>query len=261
MLRFSANLGFLWPELPLLKRIDAAAKARFGAVELHWPFETPAKDVRAACLDNGIILLGLNTPVGDTVKGEFGLGALPAREAEFHAAFDQSLAYCVESGARFIHTMAGLVAVDQRTKARDTLLRNLMDAAAKAKTHDLTLLLEPINPRDKPGYFYSQTSEVAAIIADVGADNVKLMFDIYHVAISEGDVLTRFDSLLPIIGHIQIAAVPTRAEPDEGEIAYDRVLARIDERGYRGWIGCEYRPRGDTAQGLTWVQNLGLSNL
>lgn len=258
MPRLSANLGFLWPGLPLLDRIDAAGRARFEAVELHWPYAVPANAVRAACARNGLTLLGLNTAVGDAARGEFGLGALPGRDADFQSALDESIAYCLASGAGSIHAMAGVPAPEQRAAARKTFLRNLEVASTKAAPHGITLLLEPINPRDRPDYFYSRVGEAASIIAELGAANVKLMFDIYHVGVSEGDILKKLERQLPIVGHIQIAAVPTRAEPDEGEIAYDRVLKAIDQLGYRGWVGCEYNPRADTNAGLRWIEAMGL---
>ncbi|MFC5384810.1 hydroxypyruvate isomerase family protein [Aquamicrobium segne] len=260
MLRFSANLGFLWQELGLVERIEAAAAAGFGAVELHWPYEVPASEIRAACQQHDLVLLGLNTAVGNAERGEFGLGAVPGREEDFQATIDQSIAYCRDSGATSIHAMAGVVSADERNVARSTFLRNLEVASQKAAQHDLTLLLEPINPRDKPGYFYSHIGEAAQLIEELGVSNIKLMFDVYHVGVTEGDVLKRLERFMPLIGHIQIAAVPSRAEPDEGEIAYDRVLKAIDELGYAGWIGCEYKPRSETEAGLGWIEALGFKD-
>ena len=259
MPRFSANLGFLWPDRPLLDRIKAAARAGFKAIELHWPYDIPAATVRAACSDNNLTLLGINTAVGDASKGDFGLGAIPGREAEFQAAVDQSIAYCRRSGATTIHCMAGVVPEAQREQAKMVFVANLGIAAVKAAAHDLDLLLEPINPRDKPGYFYSTVAPAAGIIDLVAAPTIRLMFDVYHVAVSEGDVLKKLEHYLPIIGHVQIAAVPSRAEPDEGEIAYGAVFKALDELGYNGWVGCEYRPRGDTDEGLRWAQSLHVS--
>jgi hydroxypyruvate isomerase len=258
MPRLSANLGFLWPQLPLIDRIDAAARAGFEAIEVHWPYDVAAESVKAACARNGLELLGINTIPGDVARGESGLGALPGREADFQAAVDQSIAYCRASGAISIHAMAGVIAPEQRAAARTTFLRNLALASAKAAPHGLTLLLEPLNPRDRPDYFYSQVGEAASIIAELGLANVKLMFDIYHIGVTEGDVLKKLERHWPAIGHIQIAAVPSRAEPDEGEIAYDRVLREIDRLGYAGWVGCEYKPRADTNAGLGWIKAMGL---
>jgi hydroxypyruvate isomerase len=257
MPKFSANLGFLWPDRPLIERIDAAAKAGFRAIELHWPYDVPAEHVRDRCADLGLRVLGINTPLGDVANGDFGLGALPGRESDFEKGFAQSLDWGRQAGAAAIHVMAGVVAPESRPKGRETLVANLRRAAAAAP--DMTLLLEGINQRDKPGYFYSTIRDKAEIIAEVGAPNIKIMFDVYHVGISEGDIFRKLDHYLPLIGHVQIAAVPSRAEPDEGEIAYANVLREIDRLGYAGWVGCEYKPRGDTDAGLGWTGTLGVT--
>jgi hydroxypyruvate isomerase len=257
MPKFSANLGFLWPDRPMLERVDAAAKAGFRAIEMHWPYDVPAESVRERCDRLGLQLLGINTPLGDTAKGDFGLGAIAGREADFEKGFALSLEWGRRAGAGAIHAMAGVVAQQDRLKARATLVANLRRAAAAAP--DMTLLLEGLNPRDKPDYFYSTIRAKAEIIAEVGASNVKIMFDVYHVGISEGDVFKKLEAYLPLIGHVQFAAVPSRAEPDEGEIAYANVFREIDRLGYAGWIGCEYRPRGDTDAGLAWTKALGVT--
>ena len=258
MPRFSANLGFLWPDRPLLARIDAAAAAGFKAIELHWPYDTPAAEVNAACARNRLTLLGINTVVGEPGK-DMGLGAVPGRETEFAAAIDQSIAYCLGSGAVAIHAMAGKVPPERFAEGREVLIANLKPAAQKAAAHGLTLLLEPLNQRDAPGYFYSTLEPAAEIIAAVGAPNLKLMFDCYHVGVMQGDILKRLERFMPLVGHVQIAAVPSRAEPDEGEIAYRAVFAEIDRLGYAGWVGAEYKPRAATDAGLTWVKTLGVS--
>jgi 2-dehydrotetronate isomerase len=255
--RFSANLGLLWPDRPLLQRIEAAGKAGFRAIEMHFPYDVPATEVAAAARRNELTLLGINTSPGDLTRGERGLGALPGRERDFQAAVDQSIDYCVASGARAIHVMAGNVAVADRQRARPVFADNLRAAAAKAAAHDLLLLLEPLNPRDNPGYFYSKIADAAALIEELALPNIKLQFDVYHVAVGEGDVLTRLKRYMPLIGNVQIAAVPSRAEPDEGEIAYPAIFAAVDALGYQGWVGCEYRPRGDTDEGLQWTRSLG----
>lgn len=249
MPRFSANLGFLWPDRDLVARIDAAADAGFEAIELHWPYETEARLVRERCEMQGLVLLGINTPVGQRT-GDFGLGALPGREAEFRAAFDEALEYADNAGATAIHVMAGIIADENKSACVDAFCRNLEYAAGRT---ELPLLLEPINQRDKPGYFYSTVEEALDVILKVGANNLKVMFDVYHIAISEGDVTKRLEKFLPTIGHIQVAAVPSRAEPDHGEIDYDFVISEIDRLGYKGWIGCEYRPRAGTNEGLAWL--------
>jgi hydroxypyruvate isomerase len=258
MPRFSANLGFLWPDRPLLARIDAAAAAGFKAIELHWPYDTPAAEVKAAVARHGMALLGINTVVGEPGK-DMGLGAVPGREQEFAAAIDQSIAYCLGSGAIAIHAMAGKVPPERLAEGREVLIANLKPAAQKAAAHGLTLLLEPLNQRDAPGYFYSTLEPAAEIIAAVGAPNLKLMFDCYHVGVSQGDILKRLERFMPLVGHIQIAAVPSRGEPDEGEIAYRAVFDEIDRLGYAGWVGAEYKPRAATDAGLGWVKTLGVS--
>ncbi len=256
MVKFSANLGFLWTDRPLLERIDAAAAAGFKAIELHWPYDVSAPAVKDACTAHGLTMLALNTSRGKE-EGDFGLGAIDGRQPEFEAALDQSIDYVRAIGGNGVHVMAGVVRPEDKPRARTVLIDNLKLAAAKAP--DLTLLLEPINPRDRPGYFYSTTGEASDIIAAVGADNVKIMFDVYHIAVSEGDILKRLERHMPEIGHVQIAAVPSRAEPDEGEIAYRAVFEALDAFGYTGWVGCEYRPRAGTDAGLGWTKALGVS--
>jgi 2-dehydrotetronate isomerase len=257
MARFSANLGFLWPDRPLLHRIDAAARAGFRAIEVHWPYDVPAADVKAACARHGLAMLGLNTVRGDR-PGDFGLAALPGRDAEFAASLAQSLAYCRAAGFTAIHVMAGVVPPGQADAAAELFVKHIARAADEAAADGLTILLEPLNPRDAPGYFYASIERADEIITAVGRPNVKIMFDCYHVAIMQGDVLKRLERFMPRIGHVQIAAVPSRAEPDEGEIAYPAVFAALAALGYDGWIGCEYKPRADTDAGLAWVRKLGV---
>lgn len=264
MPKFSANLGFLWPDRPLPERIKAAARAGFKAIELHWPYDTDAAEVRGLCAELGLTLLGVNTSKGDAAKGESGLGALPGREAEFQQTVDQAIDWSIASGARAIHAMAGIVpagapaAGAPAAAPADTFVRNLKLAADKAAAHGLTLLLEPLNPRDAPGYFYSTLAQADAVLERVGKPNVRIMFDAYHVGVTEGDVLTRLARYLPRIGHVQIAAVPSRAEPDEGELRYEALFEKLDELGYEGWVGCEYKPRADTDDGLAWTRKLGV---
>ena len=256
MIRFAANIGLLWPDRPLLERMQAAARAGFRAVEMHFPYEVPGEQVAAAARRDGLTLLGINTAPGHS--GERGLGALPGRESEFQAIIDQSIDYCVSSGATAIHAMAGNVAAQDHERGRRVFLGNLGTAARKAAEKGLTLLLEPLNPRDNPGYFYSTLAQATSLIEELGVSNVRLQFDVYHVAISEGDVLMKLKRYMPLIGNVQIAAVPSRAEPDEGEISFPAVFERLRELNYAGWIGCEYRPRADTDEGLRWRSTLGV---
>lgn len=256
MLRLSANLGFLWAQLPLLERIERAAASHFRAIELHWPYDTPAQAVKSACRRLDLTLLAANAPIGDAGLGESGLAALTGREAEFKQSFEMSLAWCVEAGASAIHVLPGIVQPEDHATACRTLVENLQWAADLARQHGVTILLEAINQRDKPGYFYSTQSQSNAIRELCERDNIKLMFDVYHVGVAEGDIFTKLALYMPHIGHIQIAAVPSRAEPDEGEVNYLAVLERIEALGYQGWIGCEYKPRSTVEDGLHWRESV-----
>ncbi|MDF2809847.1 MAG: Hydroxypyruvate isomerase [Microvirga sp.] len=257
MLRFSANLGFLWPERPILDRIAAARAAGFRYVEMHWPYEVEAVEIDQALKRNRLTNLAFNAPAGDREAGELGLGAVKGREAEFQAGIDQAIEYCLTTGTQTIHALAGVVPPNQLVEAKDVLVENLRNAARRTEREGLTIVLEPINQRDKPGYFYSSTAKVVEIIDAVGAQNLRLLFDVYHAQINEGDILTRLKAHLPLIHHIQIAAVPSRAEPDEGEVNYRAVFDCLETLGYEGAIGCEYKPRSDTDAGLKhWMSAL-----
>jgi hydroxypyruvate isomerase len=253
MPRFSANLGFLFTEVAEIERIAAAAAAGFKAVEMHWPYRVPAAEMRSALSRSQITMLGLNTPVGNAAAGDFGLGALSGREAEFQQALDQAVSYGHAIGATAVHCMSGLVTPDAAAAAERTFVANLKLAADKAAQADMTILIEPINHRDKPGYFLHTVERAASIIDQVGRRNVKIMFDCYHTQIMQGDLTRRLKDHLDLIGHVQIAAVPSRAEPDEGEIDYCDICRSLDRLGYSGWIGAEYKPRGRTEDGLGWL--------
>lgn len=256
MPRFSANLGFLFSERPETERISAAAAAGFKSVELHWPYQIPAQKIREALVQNQVTMLGLNTPVGNAAAGDFGLGALPGRETEFQQTVDQALSYGAEIGASAVHCMAGVVSSQDLASAERTFIKNLTAAADKAAQASMTVLIEPINHRDKPGYFLHHIEQAASIIEKVGRSNVKIMFDCYHTQIMQGDLTKRLEAYLDLIGHVQIAAVPSRAEPDEGEINYLEICRALERMGYAGWIGAEYRPRGRTEDGLGWLATL-----
>jgi hydroxypyruvate isomerase len=256
MPRFAANLAYLFTERPPIERFSAAAAAGFRAVELQLPYELAPSAVRGELQRFGLTQLGLNTPLGRA--GEFGLAAVPGREREWQAAFRQALDYVTAIGGSAIHCLAGKVPPEQRPAAERTFISNLAQAADLARESGVTLLIEPINPRDRPDYFLNRVEHAAAIVAEVGRPNVKIQFDFYHAQIVGGDLLTRFERHLPLIGHVQIAAVPSRQEPDEGEINYPSVFAALDRLGWQGWIACEYRPRGRTEDGLGWARAYGV---
>jgi hydroxypyruvate isomerase len=256
-LRFSANLGFLWADRPPLDRVHAAARAGFSAVEFHWPYEVGPELLRQACRQSRVELVALNSEPGDLGRGEFGLASLPGRQADFAASLARAVAYAAAAGAGAIHVLAGRPGANCPTRARETFIANLRSAANIAAARNLTLLLEPLNPADWPGYFYGTVEEVTAMLAAIGRDNVRLLFDAYHVAQTERDVCAALRRAAASIGHIQIAGVPSRAEPDEGDLNYLEVFRTIREVGYRGWIGCEYRPRTTPEAGLGWIERIG----
>ena len=254
MPRLAANLGHLFTERPLIERFGAAAAAGFSAVELQFPYDVAPAAVKAELERHGLTQLGVNTPQCP----EFGLAALPGRERDWDAAFKRALDYVVAIGGRAVHCMTGVVPVEQRPAAETVFVKNLARAAAEAAKSNITLLIEPINPRDRPGYFLSHLEHAAAVVAKVGAPNLRIQFDFYHLQIVGGDLLKRFEKHLPVVGHVQIAAVPSRHEPDEGEINYPAVFEAIDRLGYSGWIGCEYKPRTRTEDGLGWAKAYGV---
>lgn len=250
MTGFSANLGFLWSDLSLPDAIHAAKAAGFQAVECHWPFDTPATEIRAALDDTGLPMMGLNTRRGDVAAGDNGLAALPGREPEARATIEEALAYAAEIGAKAVHVMAGVSSGEQADAA---FRANLVHACEASEPLGVTILIEPLNHHDAPGYFLSGSAQAAAIIRDIALPNLKLMFDCYHVQIMEGDVSRRLEALMPLIGHIQIASVPDRGTPDHGELDYRHVLPLIGRLGWTNPIGAEYRPGGDTDATLAWL--------
>jgi len=253
MPRFSANLGHLFVEYPLIERIGAAAKAGFKAIELQFPYDVPASAVKAAIEKNKLTILGLNTPRGER-EGEFGLAAVPGREKDWQVLFARALDYASAIGASAIHCLAGKVAPEQRPAADRVFIENLTRAADLAAAKNITLLIEPINGRDRPNYFLNHVGHAADILGKIGKANIRMQFDFYHVQIVGGDLMYRLEKFLAVIGHLQCGAVPSRHEPDEGEVNYPAVFEAVDRLGYRGWIGAEYRPRARTEDGLGWAR-------
>jgi hydroxypyruvate isomerase len=252
MPRFAANFGFLFTDRPLIERFAAAAAGGFKAVEQQFPYDVSPAAVKAEIDRLGLTQLGINTSVGQ--PGEFGLTALPGREKDFAAAFRQALDYVVAIGGTAVHCMAGVVPPERRPAAEATFVANLGRAAEQAASRNITLLIEPINRRDRPDYFLSHVEHAADVIAKVGKPNVKIQFDCYHVQIMQGDLIRRIERHLPLIGHVQIAGVPSRNEPDSGEVNYPAIFAALDGLGYTGWVAGEYTPRGRTEDGLGWLR-------
>ena len=258
MPRFAANLAYLFTERPLIERFGAAATAGFQAVELQFPYDHAPSAVKAELDRHGLTILGINTAPGQTPAGASGVAAVPGREQEFATLFKQALDYITAIGGRQIHVLAGKVPPEQRPAAETVFVRNLERAADAAAERNITLLIEPINPRDRPDYFLTRAEHAADVIGKVGRPNLRIQFDFYHAQIVGGDLITRFEKHLPVVGHVQIAAVPSRQEPDEGEINYPAVFGALDRLGYDSWIGCEYRPRAKTEDGLGWARGYGV---
>lgn len=255
MPRFAANLTMMYREHAFLDRFGAAAADGFRAVEYLFPYEYAADELSARLREHGLTQALFNAPPGDWSAGERGLASLPGREDEFRRSVDTALRYARVLGNRTLHVMAGLLGAEEnRAQHRDVYLRNLAYAAEQAAGAGLTVVIEPINTRDMPGYFLNRQDDAREICREVGAANLKVQFDAYHCQIVEGDLAVKLRRLIADIGHIQIAGVPDRHEPDEGEVNYPYLLKLIDELGYQGWIGCEYIPKGATSAGLGWLK-------
>ncbi len=259
MPRLAANLGMLFTEQPFLDRFAAAASAGFEAVEYFSPYEHPATVIRELLDRNRLQQALFNLPAGDRDAGESGLAILPGRRDAFAASLELALGYAQALGCPRLHVMAGCMPAGlERREAEATYLANLRWATSEAARARVGLMIEPINPIDLPGYFLANAEEARCIIEAVGSDNLWLQLDLYHRQMTDGGLARSLTSLMPIVRHIQIAGVPGRHEPDIGEINYPYLLDLIDSLGYRGWIGCEYRPRAGTLAGLGWAARHGV---
>jgi hydroxypyruvate isomerase len=266
MPRFAANLSMLYPEHDFLDRFEAAARDGFQAVEYLFPYEHPAAELAARLKGHGLRQVLFNAPPGEWAAGERGTACLPGREAEFEAGIARALVYARALECPRVHVMAGLLpAGSSREDVRATYVQNLRRVAGLAAREGVDLLIEPINTRDIPGFFLNRQDHAHELLAEIGAPNVKVQMDLYHCQIVEGDVAMKVRQYLPTgrVGHIQIAGVPQRHEPDLGEMNYPYLFEVIDEVsaacGWDGWIGCEYRPArgsaaGGTSEGLSWLR-------
>ncbi|MBY8945734.1 hydroxypyruvate isomerase family protein [Pseudomonas sp. SH10-3B] len=256
MPRFAANLSMLYPQHDFLERFAAAKADGFDAVEYLFPYDYSAEALKQRLSDNGLVQALFNAPPGDWAAGERGIATLPGREAEFRSGFDRALEYAAVLGNDRVHVMAGLLPSESlRQRHQAVYLENLAYASAAAAKVGVTVLLEPINTRDMPGFFLNRQDQAHAICREVGARNLKVQFDCYHCQIVEGDLATKLRRDIDGIGHIQIAGVPDRHEPDLGELNYGFLFELMDQLGYDGWVGCEYRPKGDTSAGLQWLRD------
>ena len=251
MPKFAANLSMMFTERPFLERFQAASEAGFGAVEYLFPYEHPAAEIAAQLKKHGLQQALFNAYAGDWDGGERGLASLAGREQDFRDSIEQALAYAQVLTCPKIHVMAGIG--EATDEAQSLYVENLRYAADKAAARNIEVLIEPINARDMPDYFLGSVEQAVDLLNRINRPNARLQFDYYHAQITSGDVTVLMRDSIDRIGHIQIASVPERNEPDTGELNYPYVLAALDAAGYDGWVGCEYRPAGETRAGLGWL--------
>lgn len=255
MAKFAANLTMLFTEVPFLERFEQAHQAGFKAVEYLFPYDYDAK-VLANKLEKYDFEQALfNMPPGNWDAGERGFAAIPGRENEFQASVETALIYALTLNCKKVHAMSGIVDNNfNHQQHTDTFIKNIRFAADVFAKHGIELMIEPLNSRDVPGYFISHQRDAVELIKLVDRPNVKLQLDLYHAQIMDGDLSVLISDLADYTGHIQIASVPERHEPNEGELNYPHLFNVLDKSGYNGWIGCEYNPKTNTVDGLVWVK-------
>ena len=254
MPKFAANLTMMFADRPFLERFKAAADAGFRYVEYLWPYDYPAAELKALLDKHGLKQVLFNSAAGDTKKGEWGLTALPGRESEARRDIDQSLEYAIALQCPTVHIMAGVVpAGADRNAYLNTYIENVRYASERFRPHGIHIVLEALSPQVKPNYLLKSQYDTLAAVEAIDRDNVRIQFDYYHAQNVDGQLSAMTKAMFARIGHIQIAAVPSRFEPDEGEVNYPYIFALLDELGYAGYIGCEYNPRGKTEDGLGWL--------
>jgi len=259
MPKLAANLTMMFCEQPFLQRFAAARANGFKGVEYHFPYDWPENIIATKLEENGLEQVLFNLPPGDWDAGERGLAALPGREQDFKSELERALDYAAALGCTRLHALAGIIQDENdRENMEDVFVENLRLASQRCADAGVSLMIEPINTIDMPGYFLNTSKQALVIINRVGVDNLFLQFDIYHQQIMEGNLTRSLSKLMPRIGHIQIASVPDRHEPDTGEVNDRQILNHLDETGYRGWVGCEYLPKGNTEQGLGWAAPWGI---
>lgn len=255
MAKFAANLTMLFTEVPFLERFEKAHQAGFKAVEYLFPYPFEAQELANKMAQFGFEQALFNMPPGDWDAGERGFAAIPGREEEFKASVESALMYANALNCKKVHAMSGIVdARFTREQHVDTFISNIRYAADKFAEQGIELMIEPLNNRDVPNYFVARQREAVELIKQVDRPNVKLQLDLYHAQIMDGDLCTLIRDVASYTGHIQIASVPERHEPSEGELNYPHLFNVLDDAGYQGWIGCEYNPRNTTEQGLGWVK-------
>lgn len=262
MPRLAANLSMMFTEHDFLDRFGAAAKAGFTGVEYLFPYDFEAHELRERLDQHGLTQVLFNLPPGDWEAGERGLASLPGREGEFREGLERALDYAAALDCPRLHAMAGLLPQGASEATREahlaTYVDNLSHAAEACGRAGRTLLIEPINGRDMPGFLLQRQELAREVIQRVGSPHLRLQFDLYHCQIVQGDLIRTLESQFDVVGHVQLAGVPERHEPDQGEVNFGPVLERLDALGYDGWVGCEYRPAGDTVDGLGWARAHGV---
>ncbi len=255
MAKFAANLTMLFTEVPFLERFEKAHQAGFKAVEYLFPYAFEAKELANKLEQFSLEQVLFNMPPGNWDAGERGFAAIPDREGEFKESVDTALVYARELNCKKVHAMSGIINKHFTHKQHvDTFISNIRYAADRFAEQDIELMIEPLNNRDVPNYFIAHQHEALELIKQVDRSNVKLQLDLYHAQIMDGDLSTLIHNVAPYIGHIQIASVPERHEPSEGELNYPHLFNVLDQSGYQSWIGCEYSPRSTTELGLDWVK-------
>lgn len=259
MPKFSANLTFLFQDLPVIDRITASADAGFKGVELQFPYGIDVSDISASLEKNDVEMVLINAPAGNFDAGDRGLAALPGREEEFRSAIDDAIYYATALNCPRIHVMSGIPPADIKPDtAMATLANNLKYAADVCADACIRVLVEPLNAKDVPGYLISHTLQARAIMAVVNSANLYLQYDLYHGGMNNEDIPEMLRSNLDVIDHMQVAGVPGRHEPNTGKIDFSPIFEALDIMGYQGWIGCEYAPESDTLAGLGWGAVYGL---
>jgi hydroxypyruvate isomerase len=252
MPKLAANLSTLFVERDFPQRFAAARAAGFRYVEYQFPYVHAADELAAAAREAGVEVVLHNLPAGDFARGERGIACLPGREREFRDGVERAIDYATRAGCPRLNCIAGLAPVDR--KHFDVLVANVRHAARRLDEVGIELVIEPLNTRSVPGFFLTRSSQAIDVLNAAGEANAKLQYDLFHMQIMEGDLANTLERLLGRIGHVQIADVPDRHEPGTGELNFDFLLAHLDRLGYAGWVGCEYNPRGDTLEGLTWAK-------
>ena len=253
MPNFAANLSFLWTEVPFLDRFELAARAGFRAVEYHFPYVFAVEDIKARLDTFKLAPVLHNLSAGDPARGDFGIACVPGREAEFRCSVAQAIAYAQKLGTPRCNCLAGKLPIDADPReCEQTLLANLRYAGTEFAKVGLMLTVEPLNSIDTPGFLLDTSSKAVATLNKVALNNVMLQYDLYHMHLMGDDLATVLKRLLPIIGHIQFANAPGRHEPGTGVIDLATLFAHIDALGYEGWVGAEYRPRGNTDDSMGW---------